>query len=358
MSVRLIDFPEKALPVDADILYLGNSADSGRESQTTKAQLLEVTLKKAANLSDLVSASTARTNLGLEIGVNVQAYDPALLSIAGLTTSANQMIYATASDTYATASLTVFARTILDDADAATARTTLGSAASGANSDITSLTGLTTPLSLSRGGSNANLTASNGGIFYSTATAGAILSGTATANLPLLSGSTAAPAWGSFALSLGGAVTTGGAFTLSGAYPFTGTLTASTSVTFPTSGTLATTAQIPVALAWAHVTSDIQAMVTKTGYYAENNSTRIAFTAPASPDDGDPIAIMGYGTAGWVMYMSTGQKAQIGINTCATSTGSVSSDHYSNSVVFTWNATKSTWMIFGAPQGQPNMDVI
>lgn len=58
----------------------------------------------------------------------------------------------------------------------------------------TSLT-LSTPLNLASGGTNANLSASNGGIFYSTATAGAILAGTATANQILLSGSSAAPAW-------------------------------------------------------------------------------------------------------------------------------------------------------------------
>lgn len=50
-------------------------------------------------------------------------------------------------------------------------------------------------LALANGGTNANLTANNGGIFYSTASAGAILAGTATANQVLLSGSTAAPAW-------------------------------------------------------------------------------------------------------------------------------------------------------------------
>lgn len=54
---------------------------------------------------------------------------------------------------------------------------------------------LTTPLDLTYGGTNASLTASNGGIFYSTATAGAILSGTATASKMLLSGSSAAPTW-------------------------------------------------------------------------------------------------------------------------------------------------------------------
>lgn len=53
----------------------------------------------------------------------------------------------------------------------------------------------TLPLSLANGGTNANLTANNGGIFYSTASAGAILAGTATANQVLLSGSSTTPAW-------------------------------------------------------------------------------------------------------------------------------------------------------------------
>lgn len=53
----------------------------------------------------------------------------------------------------------------------------------------------TFPLSLANGGLNANLTASNGGIFYSTGSAGAILSGTTTANQVLLSGSSTTPAW-------------------------------------------------------------------------------------------------------------------------------------------------------------------
>lgn len=52
-----------------------------------------------------------------------------------------------------------------------------------------------TVIDLAHGGTNANLTASNGGIFYSTATAGAILAGTATARQMLQSGATAAPAW-------------------------------------------------------------------------------------------------------------------------------------------------------------------
>lgn len=71
-------------------------------------------------------ASTARTNLGVAIGTNVQAYDAGLQSIAGLTTSANQLIYTTAADTYTTTSLSSYGRSLIDDADAATARSTLG----------------------------------------------------------------------------------------------------------------------------------------------------------------------------------------------------------------------------------------
>lgn len=52
-----------------------------------------------------------------------------------------------------------------------------------------------TDVALADGGTGASLTASNGGIFYSTAAAGAILSGTAVANRALLAGSGAAPAW-------------------------------------------------------------------------------------------------------------------------------------------------------------------
>ncbi len=51
------------------------------------------------------------------------------------------------------------------------------------------------PLSLANGGTNASLTASNGGIVYSTASAFAVLSGTATAGQVLLSGSSTTPAW-------------------------------------------------------------------------------------------------------------------------------------------------------------------
>ena len=72
------------------------------------------------------NAADARTNLGVTIGTNVQAYDAGLQSIATLTTGANQTIYTTGADTYAVTGLTAAGRALLDDADAAAQRTTLG----------------------------------------------------------------------------------------------------------------------------------------------------------------------------------------------------------------------------------------
>jgi len=72
------------------------------------------------------SAAAARTNLGLEIGTNVQAYDSGLSSLAGVTTAADKMLYTTASDTFATTTLTSAGRALLDDATASDQRGTLG----------------------------------------------------------------------------------------------------------------------------------------------------------------------------------------------------------------------------------------
>jgi hypothetical protein len=90
-----------------------------------------------------------------------QTSDAGLTSIAGLTTAADKMIYTTAADTYAVSTFTAAGRALLDDADAAAQRTTLGlgSLATQASDSVSitggSITGIT-DITVADGGTGAS----------------------------------------------------------------------------------------------------------------------------------------------------------------------------------------------------------
>ena len=81
-------------------------------------------------------AAGARTNLGLVIGTNVQAFDAELAAIAGLTSAANKGITFTGDGTAGVYDLSAAALTILDDANVAAMLVTLGLSATAAELNI------------------------------------------------------------------------------------------------------------------------------------------------------------------------------------------------------------------------------
>lgn len=154
---RLKDFVAKTTPTGADIIFLGDAANSFAESKSTISEIILGYSPGLASIADLTtsanqiiyttasdtfatssisslgrnlvaasSAINAQLILELVIGLNVQAYSVALDSIAGLTTAADEMIYTTGSNAYAVTPLTAFARTILDDANGAAVLSTIG----------------------------------------------------------------------------------------------------------------------------------------------------------------------------------------------------------------------------------------
>ena len=112
----------------------GTTAISGTDIESAKFNELMDDIAGDLNLARPVVAggtgastpAAARVNLGVTIGTDVQGYDAGLASIAGLTVAADQGVYATGADTYATFALGSLSRTFLANTTAAGYRSTLG----------------------------------------------------------------------------------------------------------------------------------------------------------------------------------------------------------------------------------------
>ena len=112
---------------------------------TQNSNNISVTGGSITNITDLAvgdggtgssTASGARSNLGLAIGSDVQAYDAELAAVAGLTSAADKGIQFTGSGSAATYDLTSAGKALLDDANAAAQLVTLGLSATAAELNI------------------------------------------------------------------------------------------------------------------------------------------------------------------------------------------------------------------------------
>ena len=212
------------------------------------------------------------------------------------------------------------------------------------------------PTSLALGGTNAALTASNGGIFYSTASAADILAGTATAGQMLQSGASSAPAWSTatypatttanqilyssssnviagLATANNGSLVTGNTGVPSiqtltagqiligttGAAPTATTLTAGTGISISSTSGSITISSSAVTSNWVNQTTSTT-MTVNTSYIA-NSGSLVTLTLPTTCAQGTEFAVAGLGTGGWKIAQNSSQFINFGNVLTTTGTG-------------------------------------
>ena len=137
-------------PSDATYITQTPNVDLANEQALS---LLASGLLKSQTATGVISVATPN--------VDYQVGSPALTSISGLTTAADEMIYTTASNTYATTGLTAAGRALIDDATAGDQRNSLGlgTIATQNSNNVTitggSITGIT-DLAIADGGTGAS----------------------------------------------------------------------------------------------------------------------------------------------------------------------------------------------------------
>lgn len=148
-----------------------------------------------------------------------------------------------------------FADPLVRAANAASARTILVAAASGANNDITSLTGLTTPVPVASGGTGLTSYAVGDLLYASTTTALSRLADVATGNSLISGGVGVAPTWGKIGLTthVSGTLGVGNGGTGASTSTGTGSVVLATSpalvtpdLGIPSAGTLTNATGLPI----------------------------------------------------------------------------------------------------------------
>jgi hypothetical protein len=247
---------------------------------------------------------------------------------------------------------------------------------------------------LAYGGTNANLVASNGGIFYSTGTAGAILSGTVTANQVLLSGSSTTPAWStatypatttinqllysSAANTIAGLATANSAHLVTtstgvpvytatmtngqvvigstGATPTAATLTAGTGVTITNGAGSITIASSGTPQSIVDQNSSSVTMAVNTIYIIDNGASLVTLTLNATVALGQTFEIVGFSAGGWTIAQNAGQTIHFNSTSTTTgATGTLSSTVQYNSVKLTCSKANTD---FTVTTSQGNLTVV
>jgi hypothetical protein len=126
---------------------------------------------------------------------------------------------------------------------------------------------------------------------------------------------------------------------------------AGSGITIDQAGNTVTISTSGSGLSWVEVTSTTQAMVSNTGYFA-NNGSLVTLSLPATSSLGDVINIVGKGAGGWLVSQGSGQVIYIGSSaTTGGVGGSIASTNQFDSLQLVCSVANTAWTILGGAQG-------